>query len=503
MADRPLALFRCDGGPALGAGHVMRCLALAERLENLGWRTRFAVGADSKLEILDLHQPNRIVLAVNDGPDELRQQLGSDCALLVVDHYGLDAAFESGCRAWASRICVFDDLADRPHDCDVLVDFTPGRPPDAYDGKVPTGCRILIGPNYAPLRQDFFRARIEPPDTDTTNTSDTRPHLLIAPGATDPTNIAGHALAGIREAELDVGITVTLGADAPHRREVAKRLEEMNGTLLVDCSEMAREIARSDLVFGAGGMSAWERCCLGAPSLMAVSADNQKANARALETAGAVRVIETPDDGKAVAHAIAELLEDRTAMIEMAKNAGRICDGLGSSRLALAIGRAPKAKDGKAVGLRPARDDDAAIMLDWQRHPETRRFARNPAVPADREHQSWFSGKLADPRCVFNIVTHDDKPAGVLRFDYRDEKQGFEVSILTAPDRYGLGIAGHALTQGRLLLDGWDLYAYVAEANETSRRLFQSAGYLDTDSLGWLMAAAAEEPSGEPRRVAN
>ena len=221
MPGSRLAVFRCDGGPHLGAGHIMRCHAMAERLTSLGWNYRFAVGADTQLNFLNTSQHDRIILHQYDEPDELGRKLGEDCALLVVDHYDLDAKYESGCRKWAQKICVFDDLANRTHDCDILVDFTPRRPPGQYYGRIPEDCELLMGPDYAPLRQEFFFARIH---QNNSNIKNTVPHLLIAPGSTDPSDITSHALEAIRDTKLNVEVTVILGADAPHKERVAALL---------------------------------------------------------------------------------------------------------------------------------------------------------------------------------------------------------------------------------------------------------------------------------------
>jgi UDP-2,4-diacetamido-2,4,6-trideoxy-beta-L-altropyranose hydrolase len=492
MSERPLALFRCDGGPRIGAGHVMRCLALADRLTNQGWQTRFAVSAETAETIAALNQQRESLVLAEDGDDPawLGKQIGGNCDLAVIDHYTLGSAYESQCRQWAKRIFVIDDLANRDHDCDILADFTPQREAEAYRAKVPRHCCLLLGPGYAPLRREFFRARLT---LSSSPISQDRPKLLISLGATDPDNISGEILDAVRRNDLELSITVTLGASAPHLHGIKEKLSGLKGRLLVDTDDMATELSKANLVIGAGGMSAWERCCLGKPTLMLATADNQRANAKALADLGAVISMKFPPGAGEIGSTVLGLLRDADRLAAMGAHALPLCDGLGAARLALAATSAPIAKDGKAIALRPARLEDAAIMLEWQRHPATRRFARNPEAPSQAGHMAWMAMKLADPRCVFNIVSHDGEPAGVLRFDARDQtpdQAGFEISILTAPGRSGLGIAGHALALGRLLLDEWDLYAYVDPANHASNRLFERAGYERTAQTGWLVDRA-------------
>ena len=280
-------------------------------------------------------------------------------------------------------------------------------------------------------------------------------------------------------------VTVLLGADAPHKDQVAALLKMVDGSLLINCDEIAPTMAKADLILGAGGMGSWERCCLSKPSIMVVNADNQKANAQALASVGAAQIIEASNDINKIGSAISSLLNNKKTLMKMAVNAGRLCDGLGSSRLALAIEKTARKKSAKPVCLRPALESDAAMMLDWQRHPITRKFARNATRPTFQKHLAWLTDKLADPWCIFNIITYGNKPVGVLRFDYLVEKGGFEVSILVASAFQNLGIASHALAQAPILFSDWDLYAYINSANETSIKLFRRAGYLHTSDPGW------------------
>jgi UDP-2,4-diacetamido-2,4,6-trideoxy-beta-L-altropyranose hydrolase len=499
MSTRPLALFRCDGGRKIGAGHVMRCLAFADRLAKQGWLTRFAVSLETAEAIAALHQQRELLVMPEDGDDPawLGKQIGGNCDLAVIDHYTLDSAYEAQCRQWAKRIFVIDDLADRDHDCDILADFTPRREAEAYRAKVPGHCCLLLGPGYAPLRREFFRARLT---LSSSRNSQDRAKLLISLGATDPDNVSGEILEALGGNDLDISITVTLGASAPHLQKIKEKLSSLKARLLVDTNDMVGELMTTDLVIGAGGMSAWERCCLGKPTLMLATADNQRANAKALADLGAVITIKFPSDAGEINNTVSSLLRDADRLAAMGAHALPLCDGLGAARLALAANPAPIAKDGKAIALRPARLEDAAIMLEWQRHPATRRFARNPEAPNLVEHMAWMAIKLANPKCVFNIITHDGEPAGVLRFDARDQvtdHTDFEISVLTAPERYGLGIAGHALALGRVLLDEWALYAYVDPANHASNRLFERAGYERSAEPGWLVDRASAPSKSE------
>src|SRR5579872_7307234 len=121
----PLALFRCDAAPAIGAGHASRCLALAETMAEAGWRIGFAVSSETLATAPALAASCYPVRALTENESDvaaLAAEAGEGADLLVVDHYGRDAVFETACRAFARKILVLDDMTGHRHDCDILVD---------------------------------------------------------------------------------------------------------------------------------------------------------------------------------------------------------------------------------------------------------------------------------------------------------------------------------------------------------------------------------------------
>ncbi|MCW9039643.1 MAG: UDP-2,4-diacetamido-2,4,6-trideoxy-beta-L-altropyranose hydrolase, partial [Rhodospirillales bacterium] len=333
---RPLAVFRCDASPIIGGGHVTRCLALADALENKGWDVAFVCvnGADAVVAALD----GRLALGVDpyiiDDPQPLRDRWPGGCDLLVVDHYKLDSAFEGACRGWARKILVIDDMADRPHDCDLLMDQTYGRQSTAYEGLVSAGCRFLIGTDYALLRPEFATLR----DRTMNKRHAGKPHrLMIAPGATDPQNIAGRVLLAMRDVGFDFPVDVVLSRAAPFIDEVRAAAKFMSNVAVhVDTDRMAELMMDADLAIGAPGSTSWERCCLGLPSVLVVVADNQMIIAQGLEEAGAARVVGDGGgvDAMTLMGEVLSLWRDDVALQEMSSAAFSLCDGLGARRVA-------------------------------------------------------------------------------------------------------------------------------------------------------------------------
>jgi UDP-2,4-diacetamido-2,4,6-trideoxy-beta-L-altropyranose hydrolase len=146
----------------------------------------------------------------------------------------------------------------------------------------------------------------------------------------------------------------------------------------------------------------------------------------------------------------------------------------------------PRATDGKLVALRRMIADDVLTLYDWQQHPETRRFARNPQPPELEQHKKWFFVRLASDDCVLWMILCDGEAAGMLRFERGpgEHANAWEVSILVAPDKKDRGVAAAALALGRQTMPSAEFVAEVLPGNEASHRLFRNAGYvLGSDGL--------------------
>ena len=481
-ADAPLAVFRADAGSTIGWGHVMRCSALATALNNVGWRCAWATVSDNAAMTARLAErfDEVVVLATDqDEVTQMRAHWRAGCRLFVLDHYERDAGYASSCRGWADTILAIDDLAERAHDCDFLLDMAPGGSADDYRGCVPDNALCLLGPAYALLMPGFAatRQRLLPRNYD-----GAAKRVLLGLGATNPKGVLDKVLDAIEQASLRLAPDLVLAWNTPDGERLAARAERAGGRVHVDVDNMAELMADADIAVGAGGMSSWERCTLGLPTLLLVIADNQRANAEALAAAGAARIVKP--ETNALVEAINALAGDSAALERMSRAASRLADGIGAIRVSQAVGELPCARDGQAVRLRPVTAEDSDLLLELQRKPETRRFARNRNIPSQAEHTCWMRGKLYDPGCFMNLILLGETPAGVARLDRLPE--GYEVSIAVDPAYFRLGIGGITLTLLHQLVPEADLLAHVASDNIASRSLFERAGYSEAEQSGWL-----------------
>lgn len=478
MSGQRLAVFRCDAGITLGGGHVMRCLSLAGALERAGWSTAFAVLRGSEAVVPALH--GREVLLLDDPADvpALLRRWPDGVDLLVVDHYGLDARFEAACAGWAHRRLVLDDLADRPHDADMLLDQTHGRRPEDYRALVPAGCRMLIGPAFALLRPDF--AALRPQALDRRSGALTR--ILVSFGATDPADATSRVLAGIALSRLDVAVDVVLGREAPFLDKVRQALGA-RATLHVGTNDMARLMLDADLAFGGGGSTAWERCCLGLPSVILTLADNQRLVARALHDSGAALCLGVAPAVSAAAIAAALRGLDGEALGRLSAAAFGLCDGRGADRVV----RAVTGDNGGTPRVRPAVADDAEMLFTWKNEPAARASSINRAPVSWRDHLAWFRAGLAGDRRRIFIAEWDGAPAGAVRFDVANE--GAVVSLVLAPELRGRGLAADILAAGIAAFPAARLEASIRADNLASRKVFARNGFVfDGEADGILHA---------------
>jgi UDP-2,4-diacetamido-2,4,6-trideoxy-beta-L-altropyranose hydrolase len=468
------AYFRCDASPEMGSGHIMRCLTLALALQNVGWNCVFLSSSESAETVPALKETGFDLRPPSWNPPEAE--------ILIVDHYGLDRIYESQARSWARRILVIDDLADRPHDCDILLDQTYGRLAGDYASLVPAQCNVLAGPQYALLRPQFARARARA----LTRRIGAVDRVLVSMGGTNIHNITVKVLEGVDAfTDKKLAIDVVLGKGAPYIKAVEERVRNISAKgfhtlrLLSDVQDMADLMAQADMGIGAGGTTSWERCCLGLPSIIIEIADNQRLLARELDRAGAACSLGWHEDvdTEILVRTLKTYLEDNTSVRTMAKKAAALCDGRGLDRILPFFPKAQIDKDGRVISLRFAEYDDAEMIYDWQKLPETRQHFRDTRTPAWEEHRAWMDKILKDPSFRTYIIECARKPAGLLRLDRREPNLHFEISLLLDPAYKGKGVAAASLRLARSIMPGAEFFAEILPENKLSAVLFQRAGF--------------------------
>ncbi|MBC3457524.1 UDP-2,4-diacetamido-2,4,6-trideoxy-beta-L-altropyranose hydrolase [Pseudomonas mosselii] len=349
-------VLRADASLEIGVGHVMRCLTLADALRQRGVECHFISREHPGHLIEQVRERGYCVHVLpcepagsveDDGvahgawlgstqPDDVQACRAIMAVLqpdwLIVDHYALDSRWERELKPYCKKLLVIDDLADRSHDCDMLLDQTLGRDEGHYRPWVPAHCVVLCGVQYALLRPEFAALRAASLERRSTPRL---LELLVTMGGVDKDNATGQVLEALRYCELPAPcrITVVLGPSAPWLSEVRSLAEGMpwSTRVLVGVSNMGQLMADSDLAIGAAGATSWERCCLGLPTLMMVLAVNQRLVANVLEAVGAAWVL-GPNEGSVeqLPEYMAKLANDLGTLGRMGRVAAGLLDGRGA-----------------------------------------------------------------------------------------------------------------------------------------------------------------------------
>ena len=369
--------FRTDASLQMGSGHVMRCLTLADSLTRKGVQCHFISRAHPG-NLMEVIRQRGFKVNCLAAPEQQTKEftekittnalqneqfepahaawLGStwqtdatDTAALlarlqpdwlVVDHYALDRRWEEAIALHYKKLMVIDDLADRPHRCDLLLDQNLGRQLQDYAGLLSTHCHVLTGSQYGLLRPEFAALRFY--SLQRRQALPDLRQLLITMGGVDQPNATGLVLQALKTSALpaDCNITVVMGLTAPWLENVRQLASQMPWPteVVVNINDMAQRMADSDLAIGAAGGTSWERCCLGLPTLMVVLAANQQPGAQALEAAQAARLIGTVNDiATQLPLAIAELTKF-DGLSQMSLAASAVTDGQGVEKVLHAMG---------------------------------------------------------------------------------------------------------------------------------------------------------------------
>ena len=350
-------MFRVDASVDMGSGHVMRCLTLADELKASGYTCHFITRQQpgdlnsmiaSKGHILHTlpersdTKPGKLLHSnwlkggqINDFVDceNVIKELLPDW--LIIDHYGIDAEWERRAAAYSKRILVIDDLGDRAHECDLLLDQNLGAHPDKYENLVPKNCKILAGCSFALLRNEFsnyrkrsLEYRKNKKEIDT---------ILVTMGGFDKDNYTEKVLDAIESSSLkrNIKIIIILSKSAPSYDSVKNRIDSshFNMTLLSNAGNMGEIMCQADLAIGAAGSTSWERCCLGLPTILCVIAENQRFASNSLSQHGAAICLDPINVELSTQEILIKLMDDPVILRRLSNNSSTLVDGLGTKRV--------------------------------------------------------------------------------------------------------------------------------------------------------------------------
>ena len=360
-------VFRVDASVHIGTGHVIRCLTLAIKLRKFGINSTFFCkdfpGNINELIIHNAFQltilPSKLsecsAVTTREDVNEYSQWLGTsqledasnfvarlkggEVDVVVVDSYAIGAQWESIVKLVCRQLVVIDDLANRKHCCDILIDQTFGREGADYLNLVPTGTKLMLGSTYALIRDDFSIYR----PSSYSRIGRRLKKILISFGGVDKNNATVDVLNIFREHSnhlpANTEFIIVIGSASPNYELVMKALINFpfNFQCFRNINNMAELMCEADLAIGAAGGTSWERCALGLPTLVYILAENQRNISRLLQQQGVCRTLDFKCKGLDLLSELKLLFKEPHHLTVMAQNAYKMVDGGGAEKVVLGI----------------------------------------------------------------------------------------------------------------------------------------------------------------------
>ena len=479
--------LRVDGNAEIGIGHVLRCITLANKLDEYDIKCAFFVRnisknlfemLDDKFEVILLNRLDYTFAPT----DEYSRWLGVNqrfdaeefiaCARpgnfngVVVDHYGLGHHWERAVQDNFQFVLVLDDLANREHICNLLVDQSIGRKASCYSSLVPQSCTLLVGPKYALLRDEF--------STDLSGCKK-QYDILINFGGADKDNYTEHVL-GILATYANMhkhSIKIIIGSDYPYILDLERRIEErgLKFKLVVNPNNLAREISECRIAIGAGGISLLERSALGVPSIIYAIADNQKHICAEYERQGlgsAIRKGESDEHVKLVSAIDATL--DPQILSNRSQLNSDFVGAHGTDRVVAWL-----LKEFELLTEVEATVEDTKFVYECRYEKTDTSLYVNSTVPSYECHMSWFSKNLLKKDCFHVIFKCGLQKIGYIRLDHK--KNYYDVSIYVHTDYRSRGFAAIMLNKIVDRVGTQKLRASVHVKNDASLKVFLKCAF--------------------------
>ncbi len=442
---------------------------------------------NSQLDREGYNEYDNSLFCSQDAPGVIDVLSQDEYCYVIVDHYMIDATWHVRIEAYCDKLIVIDDLANKKYSCDVLINQS-ACDSSIYSGLVPDYSILLVGQEYALLRDEFIDAR-ERALRHRSNTVCMN-KIMVSFGGTDPEGLTVEVLSTIVDKKLydrySFYIVVTSGFSELKKIEEISR--NYNGIQLCsDVDNVSDVIVECDIAIGSSGVSALERCVLGLPSIIISSSNNQLGLARLLEESSSAVILDRQNIDSDLLFFI-EFLGNNSLWARVSENAASLLDGVGA-RLVCALLKTCNASDGRSVLLRKLGVSDVQTTYLWQRNPLTRKYFNNSDIPSYREHAKWLRKAVSDGCGHSYMIMLGMVPVGVVRVDKYHE--GYIVSIYVDQDYCRMNISFCALRYIKRVFYGFKLFAKIDPDNLASVKLFSKSGFVYDGSYMWRASATS------------
>lgn len=474
-------LFRADASIAMGTGHVMRCLALAQAFQDAGGVATFAaaeitVGMRNRLLAEGCHIVDLSCAAGTADDAKKTSALAAElyAAWIVVDGYQFKSEYQRAVKDSGSKLLFFDDYGHCDHySADLVLNQNLDASENLYAAREPY-TRLLLGTKYCLLRREFrawreWKREIAP----------VARKVLITMGGSDPENVTDRVMKALQIASIErAEAAILVGGSNPHFSELQRVASQFDFPLKLhrDASNIAELMSWADVAVSAAGSTCWELAFLGLPALLLDLAENQFLLAQQLHKRNcAIHIGNSHVLPEELAHALQSLAGLQGLRQTLSLRSRRLVDGEGAKRVASVL-------MGKHhLGLRPVTPDDRELLWQWANDPQVRNasFSSEP-IPWET-HVAWFNEKISSPSTEM-FIAEDERgsPVGQIRFDLCPDGD-WEVDVSVAQPMRGHGFASDLIGRGVDLLRKTDrasrVHAFVKPSNLASVKAFERSGF--------------------------
>ena len=480
-------LIRADAGPRIGAGHLMRCLALAQGWQARGGQVTFLTVCESVGLLRRLTDEGfQVIRLAGSYPDPVDWALTAQVlaehpgAWVVLDGYHFDMAYQRQIKESGHPLLVIDDMAHLEHYvADVVLNQNINAEQLRYSCEPYT--RFLLGTRYALLRSEFLVWR----GWQRTIPKAAR-KVLVTLGGADPDNLTLKVIQALQQmATYELQATVVVGASNPHFQTLQSATQKSKFPLRLvrNVTNMPELMAWADFAVSGGGSTCWELAFMGLPSVLMVLAENQRAIALELDRRGVALSLgwHTQIKKLEIAHALKKLISNATERQRLSEAGQMLVDGSGADGVLSIMSKATKSpRLGDKYHLRRAGFQDAELIWKWANDPSVRaRSFHSEPIPLER-HLKWYEKKLASPDTRLWILELNQIPVAQIRYD-RIDIDSAEIGFSVAKEYRGRGLGTKTLIftsyQACRELKVKRLKGVVFISNKASARAFIKAAF--------------------------
>ena len=477
-------LIRADASVAMGTGHVMRCLALAQAWRDIGGNATFALAeatpsirakvAAEDCKVDTLH-------TAAGSPDDARQtvELAQKCKAewVVVDGYQFGADYQASLKDAGRKVLVVDDYGhSAEYVAEVVLNQNLSASAELYLNRRPQ-TQLLLGPRFVLLRREFkawrdYKREVAPACR----------RVLVTMGGSDPENLTSLTIAALGIAETpDLEVIAVIGGSNPHFAQLEQDYRGHTKIRFVsDVSNIGELMASADVAISAAGSTCWELAFLGVPMLLIDVAHNQMAVAKEMHRRGcAIHVGDRRVMPQEIARELKVLVSKHDLRMSLSRCSRELVDGKGSERVIEVL------RGARCLRLRPVSVEDRRLLWDWANDPAVRAASFSTDAISWDTHVNWFREKVGDAKTlIFVAVNSEEAPIGQIRFELQPD--GALLNLSLAKERRGCGFAVPLIDAGVSELfsksDCQQVHAFVKPENAASIKAFEKAGFVRVNS---------------------